>query len=162
MEFLVENFEWLEEKLITLSESVSYIIIDFPGQVFFFLQSKASDPFSNICYCQVELYTHHLSVYKLLEMLRQLDCRLCSVNLIDSFYCSAPATFISAVLVSAATMLRLGLPHINVLSKVRYSLSSYKCAFTRALFIKILNFLDRLIYYICTDPCLLILISTPK
>lgn len=31
---------------------------------------------------------------------------------------SEPATFVSAVLLVAATMLRLGLPHINVLSKV--------------------------------------------
>jgi hypothetical protein len=39
--------------------------------------------------------------------------------LIDSFYCSQPATFISATLLVTATMLRLELPHVNVLSKVR-------------------------------------------
>jgi hypothetical protein len=33
-------------------------------------------------------------------------------------HCSQPATFISAVLLVTCTMLRLGLPHVNVLTKV--------------------------------------------
>lgn len=32
---------------------------------------------------------------------------------------SQPATFISAVLLVTSTMLRLGLPHVNVLTKVQ-------------------------------------------
>ena len=46
------------------------------------------------------------------------DLRLCSVHLVDSFYCTQPAVFISAVLLAASTMLRLHLPHINVLTKI--------------------------------------------
>jgi hypothetical protein len=38
--------------------------------------------------------------------------------LIDSYYCSVPSTYISAVLLSLSTMLHLELPHINVLSKI--------------------------------------------
>eukprot|EP01034_Spumella_vulgaris_P021425 gene21425-27455_t len=68
---------------------------------------------------QVELYTHYTCVQDLiLRLQKKLDCRLCSVSLIDSFYCSQPAVFISAVLLVTSTMLRLGLPHVNVLSKV--------------------------------------------
>lgn len=124
MEYLLENFEWLEEKLRALPSR--YIIFDCPGQV--------------------ELYTHHTSVHKIIEKLQRgvrsgksedLDCRLCSVHLIDSYYCrsclpsslhipnspyhlflSMPATFISAVLLVASTMMRLALPHVSVLSKV--------------------------------------------
>lgn len=49
---------------------------------------------------------------------KKMDFRLCSVYLVDSFYCIEPATFISAAMIVAATMLRIALPHINVLSKI--------------------------------------------
>lgn len=69
---------------------------------------------------QVELFSHQSVVQEILQALqKELDLRLCSVHLIDSFYCSQPATFISATLLVTATMLRLELPHVNVLSKVR-------------------------------------------
>jgi hypothetical protein len=85
------------------------------------------------------LFTHHKCMEEILGRLKEIDCRLCSVHLVDSFYCwyipkvlsiphvvdnhllnisSQPTTFLSAVLTVAASMLRLGLPHINVLSKV--------------------------------------------
>ena len=41
-----------------------------------------------------------------------------SVNLIDSFCCCDPNTFISALLLVTSTMLRIALPHVNVLSKI--------------------------------------------
>ncbi len=44
--------------------------------------------------------------------------RLTSVHLIDAYHCSDAALFISAVLLSLTTMIRLELPHINVLSKI--------------------------------------------
>jgi GPN-loop GTPase len=99
MEYLLDNSSWLEERLGDLHGY--YVLFDFPGQV--------------------ELYTHHTCVTDLLAKLtnrRGLDCRLCSVHLVDSFYCCEPATFISATLLVAASMLQLGLPHINILSKV--------------------------------------------
>ena len=99
MEYLVTNFEWLKERLLGLMESSRYILFDCPGQV--------------------ELYAHHTCVQELLQCLsKQLDCRLCSVHLLDSFYCCEPATFISATLLVAATMLRLALPHVSVLTKI--------------------------------------------
>jgi len=96
MEYLLEHSDWLQERLGALDGH--YLIIDSPGQV--------------------ELFTHHTCVQDLLNKLKPLDLRLCSVHLIDAFYCCEPTTFISAVLLVASTMLRLGLPHINVLSKV--------------------------------------------
>jgi len=96
MEYLLEHSEWLEEKIAALAGH--YLIFDSPGQV--------------------ELFTHHTCVQDLLKKLKPLDLRLSSVHLIDAFYCCEPSTFISAVLLVASTMLRLGLPHINVLSKI--------------------------------------------
>lgn len=96
MEYLLEHVDWLEDKL--READVSYFLFDFPGQV--------------------ELYTHHKCVQLLLERLLEMDMRLCSVHLVDSFYCCEPATFISATLLVASSMLRLALPHVNVLSKI--------------------------------------------
>ena len=67
MEYLLDNVDWLEEKIAELD--CSYIIFDCPGQV--------------------ELFTHYDCVRALIEQLtKRLDARLCSVHLIDSFYCT--------------------------------------------------------------------------
>lgn len=95
MEFLVTNFDWLLKKI---KESQSnYFIFDLPGQV--------------------ELYTHHQSIRNMFEKLNQAGYHLCTVHLIDSHFCSDPHKYISALLLSLNTMLQMGLPHVNVLSK---------------------------------------------
>ncbi len=40
------------------------------------------------------------------------------MHLVDSHYCSDAGKFISVLLTSLVAMLQLGLPHVNVLSKV--------------------------------------------
>eukprot|EP01041_Mallomonas_annulata_P001624 gene1624-3144_t len=65
MEFLLENVSWLLERLQSLD--AIYVLFDFPGQI--------------------ELYTHHKCVQLLMEKLTVLDFRLCSVHLIDAYYC---------------------------------------------------------------------------
>ncbi len=52
------------------------------------------------------------------ELQTQLGMRLTAVHLIDGYHCSDAALFISAVLLSLTTMIRLELPHINILSKI--------------------------------------------
>lgn len=95
MEYLEENFDWL---LTQLKQSPdNYFIFDCPGQV--------------------ELYTHHKSMSRIFGKLEQLGYNLCTVHLIDSHYCSEPTKFISTLLLSLNTMLHMGLPHVNVLSK---------------------------------------------
>src|SRR5690606_4889328 len=54
----------------------------------------------------------------ILDAVVSQDTRLTAVHLVDSHHCSDAPKFISVVLVSLSTMLRLELPHINVLSKV--------------------------------------------
>lgn len=66
MEYLLANIEWLEDKLRELD--THYVIFDCPGQV--------------------ELYTHHTGFKSILDTItKDLNCRLCSVHLVDSFYC---------------------------------------------------------------------------
>jgi len=95
MEFLETNFDWLMQKI--KDSSSNYFIFDCPGQV--------------------ELYTHHQSMHNIFEKLDQLGYHLCTVHLVDSHYCSEPHKFISTLLLSLNTMLQMGLPHVNVLSK---------------------------------------------
>ena len=103
MEFLEKNVEWLIDNLEKLckkkdSTSYPYLLFDVPGQV--------------------ELYTHHKSVKNIIEKLVKLDYRLCSVNLIDSYYAADPAKYISVLLMSLSAMLQIELPHVNILSKM--------------------------------------------
>ncbi len=102
MEFLEANFEWLSESLKKLCKSAAntnaYLLFDCPGQV--------------------ELYTHHNSVRNIIQKLSALDYRLCCVNLVDSYYASDSAKFISVLLVALSTMLQIELPHVNIFSKM--------------------------------------------
>jgi len=97
MQFLLENYSWLEGRLHALDPN-TYLMIDCPGQV--------------------ELYTVDSSVKEIVEKLVASDFRLAAVHLVDSHYCSDPAKFISVCLTSLTTMLQVALPHVNLLSKV--------------------------------------------
>ncbi|KAK4532214.1 hypothetical protein CCYA_CCYA11G3071 [Cyanidiococcus yangmingshanensis] len=136
MEYLLENIDWLERALVEFHQSgnesldhtpagdtrrdqgrdhssndgsntgswVDYIIIDMPGQV--------------------ELYAHHNATRDILRQLTTrgrnasgLDLRAVVVNLIDAQYCMDTGKFLSASLIALMTMLNVGLPHVNVLTK---------------------------------------------
>lgn len=107
MEYLEQNVGWLVSRILECVDASSaskpqqapYLLFDLPGQV--------------------ELVTHHSSLHTVLAyLLKELDLRLCAVHLVDSFHCADPAQFISAVFLSLSSMLRLELPHVNVLSKI--------------------------------------------
>ncbi|KAJ4460141.1 putative GPN-loop GTPase 2 [Paratrimastix pyriformis] len=97
MEYLEANIDWLEEALLKLPGT--YLLFDLPGQV--------------------ELYTHHGVLPRLCTRLqKQFHIQLVCVHLVDSFHTSDSARFVSAMLLSLSAMLLMGLPHVNVLSKV--------------------------------------------
>ncbi len=100
IEYLEENFNWLEFKLKSLCEKHpnAYFLFDFPGQI--------------------ELYTHHKSIKNIIDKLNKLDFRLCTVNLIDSHYCTDPGKFISVLITTLNMMLHIEMPHVNLLSKI--------------------------------------------
>ena len=97
MEFLEQNLGWLKEKLDGYRGHT--FVLDCPGQV--------------------ELYTHHRMMRNIVkEMEEQWHFRVCCVHLVDSYMCSEPSNFMSALLVSMSAMMMLELPHVNVLSKI--------------------------------------------
>lgn len=114
LEFLEKNISWLinrledayaeaskekEEQDENSNKNAPYFLFDLPGQV--------------------ELFTHHESLRNIVDKIQKdLDIRLSAVHLVDSYHCSDPSKFISVLFLSLSTMLRLELPHVNVLSKV--------------------------------------------
>lgn len=87
-----------------LGEERNYLIFDCPGQV--------------------ELFTHHNSLFKIFKKLtKEVSARLCVVSLVDSIYLTSPSQYISILLLSLRSMLQLDLPHVNVISKIDMLLS---------------------------------------
>mmetsp|Transcript_5686 Transcript_5686/g.10637 ORF Transcript_5686/g.10637 Transcript_5686/m.10637 type:complete len:354 (-) Transcript_5686:337-1398(-) len=101
LEFLEKNSEWLEDQLRGMVEEDPYVyfLFDLPGQV--------------------EISSHHESLRNvMLKIRKNLDLRLTAVHLVDAVHCSDASKYIAAVFLSLSTMMRLELPHVNVLSKV--------------------------------------------
>jgi len=96
VEFLERNEDWLENEMAAYPGH--YFLLDCPGQA--------------------ELYTHHSSFFRVLQRLTKAEYRLVAVHLVDVHHCTDPAKFLAVSLVALMAMIRLELPHINVLSKV--------------------------------------------
>lgn len=96
IEYLEKNLDWLLDQ-IKGDHSTNYIF-DLPGQV--------------------ELYCHHASLGNIFGKLSSAaNIQLCVVHLIDSHHCSDAGKFIAALMLSLSAMLKIGLPHINLLTK---------------------------------------------
>jgi len=96
MEYLAQNFEWLEEALE--EDEDDYILFDCPGQI--------------------ELYTHIPVMRQLVDRLQQLNFRICGVFIVDAQFLLDAAKFVSGVLSTLSAMVSLEIPHVSVLSKV--------------------------------------------
>lgn len=132
IEYLVENLDWLLKKLKPFKDR--YMIFDCPGQV--------------------ELYTHHAGMRTIVQhFTRVLDYRLCAVHLVDSHHCNDAAKFVSVALVSLAGMIRLELPHVNVLSKMDLIEQFGKLAFGLEFYTDMLD-LEYLVQQLEDDPFL--------
>ena len=118
VEYLEANFDWLVEKLddvLEREDGDGYIIFDTPGQV--------------------ELWTNHNSLKRIVERLTRMDYRVCrnasyaslhladthqlaAVHLSDAHYITDASKFIAVVLLALRAMMQLEMPHVNVLSKI--------------------------------------------
>lgn len=97
MEYLEKNIDWLLNQIDY--ENFTTFIFDLPGQV--------------------ELYCHHESLTNIFSKLtKDGNLQLCVVHLVDSHHCSDAGKFIAALMLSLNAMLKIGLPHINLLTKV--------------------------------------------
>ena len=97
LELLLEHKEWLLLELGKIPEK-TYLLFDFPGQA--------------------ELYSVHDCVEKLVQFLTQHDIRIAALYFTESRHASEPHMFTAALLATLASMLRLSLPAVNVLSKI--------------------------------------------
>ncbi|KAG9016269.1 hypothetical protein FRB90_003559 [Tulasnella sp. 427] len=106
VEYLEANYDWLEARL---NEEIKkardggggddpWVVFDLPGQV--------------------ELSTNHDSLKCIVDKLGKSGFRLAAVHLCDAHYITDASKYVSVLLLSLRTMLHLGLPHINVLSKL--------------------------------------------
>jgi len=96
LEYLLENIGWLIDQLGDLNTE-DYVLFDCPGQI--------------------ELFSHLDVMTRIINMLQKTGFALCSIYVIDSTFINEEAKFISGILVTLATMMNLGLPHLSVLSK---------------------------------------------
>lgn len=96
MELLEKNFNWLQARMY--EHRKKYLVFDFPGQV--------------------ELYTHNDCIRNIMQRMSALGYRIAAVNLVDAHYCTDPAKFIAALLMSLTAIIKLELPAVCVLSKV--------------------------------------------
>lgn len=134
-EYVEKNFDWLKSKLDEILAQKKYkngyIIFDFPGQI--------------------ELYTHDKSIRNIIEMLVKLDYRLCTVNLVDSYYCTDASKFISVLLTTLSSMLHIEMPHINLLSKMDLIEQYGKLDFNLDYYTEVLD-LNYLLEQLSDDP----------
>jgi len=96
MEYLIENISWFLDEIDDFGED--YLIIDCPGQV--------------------ELYSHVPLMRTLAEALQRANYLVCGIFLLDSHFLTDTPKFISGALACLSAMVRLELPHINILTKV--------------------------------------------
>lgn len=98
MEVLEINFDWLREELKKFDQESSCFVFDLPGQV--------------------ELFTNHQSVFNIIHKLeKEMHFRLTAVHLADSTHCKDPSRFVSLVMLTLQSMMRLECAQINVMSK---------------------------------------------
>lgn len=94
--FLLENIDWLTCDLGEYQDE--FIIVDCPGQI--------------------ELYTHSSIMPQIIKQFQNADYKTCGIYLLESLFLQDISKYFSGVLTAASAMLQLGIPHINVLSKM--------------------------------------------
>lgn len=89
--------EWLVDEMRRRPKG-SYFLFDLPGQV--------------------ELVTHHPAIPNIIRFLTEEEkMRLVAIHLVDATFALDASKMISVALLSLSTMLKLALPHLNVLTK---------------------------------------------
>ncbi|WIA34439.1 hypothetical protein OEZ86_012773 [Tetradesmus obliquus] len=98
MEYLEDNLEeWLGQELEGYGEE-DYLVFDCPGQI--------------------ELYSHVGAIRSLVDFLRADGWTVAAVFALDVAFVSEPSKFIAGAMQALAAMVKLELPHINLLTKM--------------------------------------------
>ena len=93
---LTEGLDWLQEDLGQYQDE--FLIIDCPGQI--------------------EIYSHFDIMPRIIEIFTRADYRTCAVYLLESQWIEDPSKFFAGILNATAAMLQLGVPHLNLISKM--------------------------------------------
>jgi len=96
MQFFLQNYDWFSDQLGDYEDD--YLLIDCPGQI--------------------ELYTHMNIMRDLASYFQRDGYSVVGVYLLDSQFLTEPSKFIAGTLMCLSAMIRLEIPHINVLSKM--------------------------------------------
>lgn len=97
LDYVLSHPEWLHDQLAPYEDD--YLIIDCPGQI--------------------ELYTHAPLMPRLAELLQnQLGFRLAAAYLLEAQFMDDTPKYFAGVLGAAAAMVHIGLPHVNLMSKM--------------------------------------------
>eukprot|EP00921_Rhytidocystis_pertsovi_P015596 GHVQ01024799.1.p1 GENE.GHVQ01024799.1~~GHVQ01024799.1.p1 ORF type:complete len:472 (+),score=79.12 GHVQ01024799.1:52-1467(+) len=101
LEYLMDNFEWLSEKIsheINDDADDEYVLIDCPGQV--------------------ELYCH-LPIMKniVTQLERSCNCRLCVVYCLEGTWLEEASKVIAGEILALSAMMSLELPHVSIITK---------------------------------------------
>ncbi len=100
MEYFEKNFDWVERglnKIIKVPSEYNFIF-DFPGQI--------------------ELYTHHSIIRKIVKKIQSNRINLTTISLIDSIYWKDRGTLFFVFLISILIMFNIEIPFFNVLTKI--------------------------------------------
>lgn len=96
MEHLVENIDWLLEELNEFSDEC-FVLFDCPGQI--------------------ELYSHLDVMQRLAQAIQKSGMLVCAVYCADGTHINEPTKMIACSLTSVSTMIQMGVPHLNILTK---------------------------------------------
>lgn len=96
LEHLLENISWLTDDLGQYTDE--FLVVDCPGQI--------------------ELYTHSHIMQRIVSVFQEANYHVCGLYLLESLFLQDVTKYFAGVLTATSCMLQLGIPHINVLSKV--------------------------------------------
>jgi len=96
LELCANDPHWLDDKLSGYNNEI--LIVDCPGQI--------------------ELYIHDDSMQKIINVFKKNDYNTCCTYLIDSTFILDKVKLHSAYLNMLSTMMKLSLPHLNVITKM--------------------------------------------
>ncbi len=103
LEYMLDNPDWLEEDLGEFTDE--FLIIDCPGQI--------------------EIYSHFDIMPRVIQTFLRKDYRACAVYLMESQWLDDTSKFFAGVLNATAAMLQLGVPHLNLISKMDMCIEKY-------------------------------------
>jgi GTPase SAR1 family protein len=96
LEYLLDNIEWLTSDLGEYQDE--FLIVDCPGQI--------------------ELYTHSDIMSRIVSVFQMADYKPCGIYLMESLFLQDITKFFAGVLTATSAMLQIGIPHLNVISKM--------------------------------------------